>query len=142
MINNLQNANHSNNTQENDLSGIIPDDILENIPGEDKGKIAAIIKHTMISGVMRSKNPLSDKITPEHISEIIKNSNEQDIRDREERKSERNYNLLLLIIALLFIAFLIIFLKKNEQLLIKIIIGIVSFIGGYGFGKTKQRSNS
>ena len=90
----------------------------------------------MISGVMRGNNPIAEKITSDHISDLIKKSDDHDIRDREERKGERNYNLLLIIIGLVFIGFLIVFLQSNEDLLIKIVIGIISFIGGFGFGKT------
>ncbi len=118
---------------------IIPEEILEAIPEEDRGKVASIIKQTMISGVMRRSNPIAEKITPEHITQIITKSDNQDIRDRSERKSERNYNLVLIVIGLVFIGFLIVFLQDNEDLLIKIVIGIISFIGGFGFGQSKKK---
>jgi len=35
----------------------IPDEILESIPVEDRGKIVSIIKQSMFSGVMRRGNP-------------------------------------------------------------------------------------
>lgn len=117
---------------------IIPDEILEAIPEEDRGKVAGIIRQTMISGVMRRSNPIADKITSDHITQLISKSDEQDIRDRTERKGERNYNLILIIIALVFIGFLIIFLQSNEDLLIKIVIGIISFVGGFGFGQSRK----
>lgn len=94
----------------------------------------------MISGVMRGNNPIADKITSDHITDLIKKSDDQDVRDRQERKGERNYNLILIIIGLVFIGFLIVFLQSNEDLLIKIVIGIISFIGGFGFGKTIKAS--
>jgi hypothetical protein len=115
---------------------IIPDEILEAIPEEDRGRVASIIQQTMISGVMRRSNPIAEKITPEHITDIIDKSDKQDIRDREDRKSDKRYNLTLIILGLIFIGFLIVFLQSNEELLIKIIIGIVSFLGGFGFGRS------
>lgn len=118
---------------------IIPDEVLDAIPEEERGKVASIIKQTMISGVMRRSNPIAEKITPEHISQIISKSDDQDKRDRQERKGERNYNLLLIVIALLFIGFLIVFLQTNEDLLIKIVIGIISFVGGFGFGQSRRK---
>lgn len=117
---------------------IIPDEILDTIPEEDRGKVASIIKQTMVSGVMRRSNPIADKITSEHITQIINRSDDQDKRDRSERKGERNYNLVLIILSLLFVGFLIVFLQSNEDLLIKIVIGIISFIGGFGFGKSRK----
>ena len=141
--NDMPNNNDHNNgiTESNEAftDDLIPEEILKDIPINERSKFAAIIKHTMFSGILRPRSPLSEKITSEHISEIIKRSDEQDKRDREEREKERKYNLLILIIALVFIGFLIVYLNKNENLLIKIIIGLVSFIGGYGFGKTKQK---
>lgn len=67
----------------------IPDEILEAIPDEDRVKVAGIIRQTMISGVMRRSNPIADKITSDHITQLISKSDEQDIRDRTERKGER-----------------------------------------------------
>jgi len=119
----------------------IPDEILEAIPEEDRGKVAAIIRQTMISGVMRRSNPIADKITSDHITQLISKSDEQDIRDRTERKGERNYNLILIIISLVFVGFLIIFLQSNEDLLIKIVIGIISFLGGFGFGQSRKKKS-
>lgn len=115
---------------------VIPEEILEAIPEEDRGRVSSIIRQTMISGVMRGNNPIADKITSDHITDLIKKSDDQDVRDREERKGERNYNLILIVIALAFIGFLIVFLQSNEDLLIKIVIGIISFVGGFGFGRT------
>lgn len=130
----------TNNEQESQNSeGIIPDEILEAIPEEDRGKVASIIKQTMISGVMKRSNPIADKITTEHITQLITKSDDHDIRDRAERKSERNYNLLLVLIGIVFIGFLIVFLQNNEDLLIKVIIGIISFIGGFGFGQSRKK---
>ncbi len=121
--------------------GIIPNEILESIPEEDRGRVSSIIKQTMVSGVMRRGNPIADKITTEHITQLISKSDELDKRDREERKGERKYNLLLILIGLIFVGFLIIFLQSNENLLIKIVIGIISFIGGFGFGQSRIKKD-
>ena len=126
-------------TKESQPEEIIPDEILQAIPAEDRGKVASIIKQTMISGVMSRSNPIADKITSEHISQLISKSDDQDKRDRDERKGERNYNLLLIIIGLIFVAFLLVFLQSNEDLLIKIIVAIISFIGGFGLGKSTTK---
>lgn len=133
----LEKTNNENGSQNSE--GFIPDEILEAIPEEERGKVASIIKQTMISGVMRRSNPIADKITSEHITQLITKSDEHDIRDRAERKSERNYNLLLVLIGIVFIGFLIVFLQNNEDLLIKVIIGIISFIGGFGFGQSRKK---
>lgn len=119
--------------------GIIPDDVLEAIPEEERGKVVSIIKQSMFSGISRRSNPIADKITPDHITTLINNSDESDKRDRSERKSERNYNLILVLIGIVFIGFLIVFLHSDMNLLITIITAILSFVGGFGFGKSQKK---
>jgi len=121
--------------------GVIPDEVLDAIPEEDRGKVFSIIKQSMFSEITRRSNPIAEKITPEHITTLISNSDKTDIRDRDERKSEKNYNLILIIIGLVFIGFLIVFLQKNMNLLITIITAILSFIGGFGFGKSQHKDD-
>lgn len=122
---------------------IIPDEVLDAIPVEDRSRIKSIISQTMISSVMKRNNPISEKVTTEHITKLIENSNVQDERDRKERKSEKNYQIIFLLIGLVFIGFLIVFLKDDKELLYKVIIAIISFVGGFGIGKTskKQKNN-
>ncbi len=120
---------------------IIPDDILEEILEEKRGKVVSVFKQSMFSSIMRGSNPIADRITSDHISQLIKNSDEHDLRNRKERKSQRNYNLLLLIIGLIFIGFLIVFLYEDQDLLVNIILDMISFIGGLGFGKSFLKNN-
>lgn len=118
---------------------LIPEEILEAIPVEDRGKVISIIKQSMISSVTRRGNPIADKITTEHITQLIAKSDETDKRDRQERQGQRNYNLILVAIGLLFIGFLIVFLQQDQDLLLKIIIAIISFVGGFGIGKSAKK---
>ena len=100
------------------------------------------MSQTMISGVMKRSNPIAEKITSEHLTRLLENSDEQDKRDRAERKSEKNYQIIFLIIGLAFIGFLIVFLKDDKELLYKVIIAIISFVGGFGIGKTRKSKNA
>ena len=118
-------------------SNLIPDEILETLPVEDRNRLSMFF-----SSVMKRSNPISEKITSEHISKLIENSNFQDERDRKERKSDKNYQIIFLLIGLIFIGFLIVFLKDDKELLYKIIIAIISFIGGFGIGKTKIKQKN
>lgn len=127
-----------NEKVQDNTSEIIPEEVLEAIPEEERGRFKSFISQTMISGVMKRNNSISDKITTDHITRLIDNADIQDKRDRDERKSEKNYQLIFLIIALLFLGFLIVFLKDNQELLYKIIIAIISFVGGFGLGKTSK----
>lgn len=128
----------TNNKSVEDAS-IIPDEILEAIPFEDRSRFKAIVQETMVSSISKRTNPIADKITSEHITQLISKSDEQDKRDRAERKGQRNYNLTLIIIGLLFVGFLIVFLQQNTELLIKIIVAIISFVGGFGLGKSTAK---
>lgn len=123
----------------NDNDPLIPDEILEAIPVEERSKVISVIKQSMISSVTRRNNPIADKITTEHITQLISKSDEQDKRDREERKGQRSYNLILLLIGLAFIGFLVVFLQRDKELLIKIIVAIISFVGGFGLGKSTTK---
>ncbi|MGB0949100.1 MAG: hypothetical protein ACPGU0_03210 [Marinirhabdus sp.] len=123
---------------ENDNLGI-PEEILDAIPAEDRGKFVSIMQQSMFASISRRKNPLTEKITTEHITTLISNSDKNDKRDRQERKSERNYNLILILIGLVFIGFLVVFLQTNIDLLITVITAILSFIGGFGFGKSAKK---
>jgi hypothetical protein len=114
--------------------GFIPEEILDEIPAEDKSKIISI--QTMFSGLMKRTNPLADKITEEHIHKLIDNADKQDLRNLEERKDQRKYNFLIFIISLIFLGFIIVYLKEDKEMLYRIIIAIISFLGGFGFGRT------
>lgn len=68
-----------------------------------------------------------------------KSSNAQDIRDKQE-KSIKKYQIAYFSIGLIFLGFVIIFIKDNKELLYLIIIAILSFVAGFGIGKiTKNK---
>lgn len=130
---------HNESESGGGIDGIIPKEILESIPVEDRGKFISVFQQSMFSDVMSRSNPISEKITSEHITKLIDNADNQDIRDRAEIRSQRYYNLIIFIIGLIFLGFLIVFLKDDKDLLYKIIIAIISFVGGFGIGRTKHK---
>lgn len=65
----------------------LPEEILEAIPEEDRSRFVGIIKQSMFQSITRhSGNPIGQKVTSEHITQLIENSDEQDKRDRNERR--------------------------------------------------------
>ena len=128
--------------EKNESSKIAPNEILEVIPAEERGRFISIMKESMFASFMRSDDPIAEKITTEHISKVLENVDIQDQRDRQERKSEKNYQIIFLSMGLVFIGLLIFFLKDDKDLLYKIIIAIISFIGGFGIGKTRQKNTN
>jgi len=117
-------------------------EILEAVPVEERGRFISIMKESMFASFMSSNDPISEKITTEHISKVLDNVDVQDKRDRQERKSDKNYQIAFLLIGLIFMGFLIVFLKDDKDLLYKIIIAVISFIGGFGIGRTKQKTTN
>jgi hypothetical protein len=123
----------------NSDSELIPDEILEQIPEEERGKVVNIVKQSMFSAVMRKSNPLLDKINSDHITKILDNSDEQDKRDRKEGNIQKLYNLALICLGLGFVVFIIVFLQRDQELLIKVMIAMISFLGGFGLGKALKK---
>ena len=116
--------------------GFIPGEILETIPEKDREKFITVVQEIMFASFVKNNNSLTDKLTPDHITNIINNSDAHDRRDRDERKGQRYYHLLIFIISLIFLGFVIVFLKDDKDLLYKIIIALISFLGGFGIGKS------
>ncbi len=134
-----ENEPKSDKETDDNQESLIPDEILEAIPVEERGKVISIIKQSMVSSITRRSNPIAEKITTEHITQLINKSDETDKRDRKERQGQRNHDLLLVIIGLIFIGFLIVFLQQDKDLLLKIVIAIISFVGGFGIGKSAKK---
>jgi len=120
----------------NNGNGLIPEDLLVSVSEQDREKLVTIIQETMFSSMTKSTSHLTEKITSEHITNIINNSDSQDKRDRDERKGQRKHNLLIFVISLVFLVFIIVFLKEDKDLLYKLIIAVISFLGGVGIGKS------
>jgi len=80
-------------------------------------------------------NPLVEKLTPEHIAEIISNDRQEDQNRYKYAWSSRFFRAFYVLMTLACLIFLIIFLKDNDSaLLIKIIEYVIVFCGGLGAG--------
>lgn len=122
-----------------EISGLpIPQEILDKIPAKDREEVKGFLKSSMsFSAIMgQFPNPMMQKITPEHISDIIKNTHETDQRDRDERKHIRWYVLIALLAAMAVLVFFVIFLViyNKVELLTTLITIIVAIAGGFGAG--------
>lgn len=121
------------------LETAIPEEVLDALPPEERNRFLSFFRHSMFAGIVRRGSPVSEKITSEHITQLIENADKQDLRERAERRGQRTYNLILLCIALAFLGFLVVYLKDEKDLLYKVIIAIISFVGGFGFGRTSGK---
>lgn len=134
-----QEENKEEDKQES--SEIIPQEVLDAIPPEDRKHVLSVIKRSMFASITRESNPIFDKISSEHITSIIQNSDNQDQRDRRERWHERLINLLILVIVLAFVGLIVWLLKGDSDLLETILTFILSFAGGFGVGTFYKKKN-
>jgi len=127
----------SQDSIEADDGPAIPDEILEGI--EDKDERGLIRKSLAFMGSFPVQNPFAKKITPEHIGKIIDNSEKQDERDFKDKQRERLFIGFIILISLLFVGFLIYLFKDKNEVLIPLITGLLSFLGGFGVGRSSKK---
>jgi hypothetical protein len=118
----------------------IPPEVLKELPPQQQEQIKRFVSQSVSLFSGQFPNPLLQKVTSEHISDVIKNADETDKRDRTERGSERKHNIIILSIALFCTLFLVVFLVIYNQLeLLKYFISaILGFAGGFGVGKYRK----
>lgn len=129
------NGNEREKETVDDDNGLnIPEELLQALPEEERKEITKMFS---FRGSFPQQNPILKKITSEHISAVLKNSDEEDKRDRVERKEERNHNYKIMVTALFFIllvGWLLLYFKQIEMM--KYLAGSVfGFAGGFGVGK-------
>ena len=110
-------------------------EFAEGIPPEVSGTVGRMMSASlsMMSGVI---NPIAERVTSEHITEVIAFANRDSEREYDDRKHSRTLAyafgvfVLLLIVGLIFGLVLL----ASEELLRYVLIGVGSFIGGLGSG--------
>ena len=118
----------------------VAEELLNEFPPEQIEKITRVMSMS-VSGPM--PNPVADKITSEHISKVLENSDKADKRGFEGFKISKKYNLWYSIIGVAFIVFLTLVLKSfGQETFVQgmIIIGsfAAGFAGGYGIKSYKE----
>jgi len=114
---------------------VIPDEILEQMPEEERGRVISIMKQTMFSGIMSRKNPIAEKITEGHIDKMIDESAKDSEREYKDKNNQRLFTLGIVFLGVLLLIFLTVYLaKSHEETLMNIIIPILAFLGGMGAG--------
>jgi hypothetical protein len=119
--------------------GLIPSEVLEAIPKEDRGKV-----EQFMAMAVGSVNPIAQKITPEHISGLIElagKDNDNELADR--RDTRRIYAVVGIVGLAAIVGFAsLLAVKEKNDLLVEVIklggIGIGAFLGGYGIGRARQ----
>lgn len=118
------------------------------IPEEIKKTLLSCIKKEEFhfSGMFPAPNPIADKITAEHISEIIKSGGEADQRAFEAMKFSKIVGIIGVFIILVFILAVIFIFKDSPEYITPIITLIAGLAGGgaggYSIGYAKGRDNN
>lgn len=125
-------------SQVTESQGLVPQEVLEAIPKEDRGKV-----EQFMAMAVGSVNPIAQKITPEHISGLIElaaKDNDNELADRRDtRRIFAGVGIVGLLAIVGFASLLAV--KQNNDLLIEVIklggIGVGAFLGGYGIGRAR-----
>lgn len=109
-------------------------EILENLPPEIKRTMEMAI--SMQTG--RMPNPILSKLTEDHITKILDQSEKEDENSFKDTQSSKAYNLIYFVITVLLIVFFVIYLADRDKALLlnladKALYILAGFGGGYGF---------
>ena len=85
-------------------------------------------------------NPLHQRVTSEHIGQIIAKSERDSERAHTSEASERRYRFLYFVIGLIAAIALLVFFSvtNNREMLTNVLIALLGFVGGFGLGRTRR----
>lgn len=143
-----QDSNASNKTEPPTIpvgltaSDIIPADILSQLPPEAQ-KVISVQLTQMRGRLSPGPSPIAQKLSPEHITAIIQNGENESVRDFDLAKIAQNTRRIGMGAVLAVITIILIYagITKDKDLSEKIIFASISAIGGYGYGKSESRTD-
>lgn len=143
-----QDPNDSNRTEPPTIpdgltaSDIIPAEIFSQLPPEAQ-KIISVQLTQMRGGLSPGPSPIAQKLSPEHITAIIQNGENESVRDFDLAKIAQNTRRIGMGAVLAVITIILIYagITKDKDLSEKIIFASISAIGGYGYGKSERRTD-
>ena len=106
---------------------------LEGLPEEAQAVMKMVLSRSISARSSSLSNPLSEKINTEHISKMLDIAEQDNEREFEDTKLSKLYNLITLIIILVFLGFITVFLGNKDLSTYQDIIRILIIFGG-GFG--------
>lgn len=125
---------------EEDDSFPVSAEILERMPPQGRERVtrsfAAIVR---FSGP--DFNPVSRRLTSEHITQALNNAADQNRQEAEAERSNRRYKFLYFALALIAVVFVLVFFSIREQydVLVPIATAIMGFAAGVGVSQTAGR---
>ena len=143
-MDNVETKNTKNESNITALPEEVLDDILEDVPEEHRKKVEKFIVASSVQmrGMISPEASVMNKITEDHITEYLQGARQEMENSFDERKQNRLFTFITLIVAMIFFIIIILLLKDMPDFMEKIIYSLVSLIagaiGGYGYGKTKS----
>jgi hypothetical protein len=117
------------------IADILPPEVLERLPDKEKRQIVSSLS-IMMGGSSRQSSPIAKQLKPEHITQIIENSEKDSQREFERTKISENTKrwgmgaiLSLVVIVLVYAGT-----TRDKELSEKVILAGISAIGGFGAG--------
>ena len=126
------------------MNSLAPE-LLDKLPPEIRQQVILMMSHQRIG---LSPNPLSNKITSDHIGKIIESTEKDSEREFElnkleliDQKTSRWFFLAIFVIALVFVGFIIVFLSNVDKETMRFVLGlIVGLIGGFDIKELLPKS--
>ena len=129
-------SSHSDDAGNSEAERSVPPELLESVPPEHRrAVVSAFSSFTQLAGPVF--NPIFQRITPDHLSQIIDNTENENIRDHEAEGSRRKYQFAYSILIGLVIVGLIVFftVSDNRDMIAPLVAAVAGFLGGFGVGQ-------
>jgi hypothetical protein len=124
------------------IADILPPEMLEGLPPEAKRQVS--LSFMAMRGSTRQSSPLAKQIKPEHITQIIANSEKESQREFEKSKIGENTKRwgMGAILSLVVIVFAYAGVTGDRELSEKVVVAGISAIGGFGAGYAIAKDKS
>lgn len=118
------------------IADILPPEVLEGLPAKEKRQIVSSLSIMAMQGSSRQSSPLAKQLKPEHITQIIENSERDNQREFEKTKISENTKRwgMGAILALVVVVFVYAGVTKDKDLSEKVVLAGISALGGFGAG--------
>lgn len=112
--------------------GPIPQEVLDKLPGPMREQISQTIGLFSAGPI---QNPISKKITSDHITKLIENDEKDSERGYKYQQTGRIYTLVYVVISIAaFFGLAYLFAKSDPELLRQILAFFATFAAGFGAG--------
>jgi hypothetical protein len=118
------------------IEDILPPEILESLPEKEKRRVVSSLSIMAMQGSSLQRSSIAKQLKPEHISQIIQNSEKDSQREFEKNKISENTKRLGMgaILSLIIIVFVYAGTTKDKDLSEKVVLAGISALGGFGAG--------